>query len=431
MVKLARVLSRLNSTKILVIGDLLLDSYTIGKARRISPEAPVAVVLVNHEEYRPGGAGNVVLNLLSLGSQVTLLGRIGKDWAGESLCQSFKGEGVDTQFLFIQEGYKTPVKNRIIADNQQIVRIDHEQITALPEQLEQTIIDALPVIMKDAMIVAISDYAKGFLTPTLLKAIIDEARNRGIRIVTDPKGHDFSKYSGSTVLKPNLSEACAAANLPAHSPLELIASRILGATHAKMLMVTRSEAGISLFEDDGKRSDFPVAAKQVKDVTGAGDTVLAMLTYALANDLTYGEAAQLCNVAAGIAIERIGCARITLTDLAQRLLEQNSENKVFDEDHLFALQEVLKNKPFNLLTLQNVNEMTHGVFQTIKNLVQSKVSLLIYIANPELNDGFVDILTSLKEVDFILVHEESLRKLCSSASPVESYLYDGMSLIKN
>ncbi len=126
MVKLANTLSRLNSTKILVIGDMLLDTYTIGKARRISPEAPVAIVHVHQEEHRPGGAGNVILNLISLGAQVTAVGRVGKDWAGQALNEALQKEGVNTDSIVLQEAYRTPVKNRIIAENQQIVRIDHD-----------------------------------------------------------------------------------------------------------------------------------------------------------------------------------------------------------------------------------------------------------------------------------------------------------------
>lgn len=428
MVKLSSALSRLNSTKVMVIGDLLVDTYTVGKAKRISPEAPVAVVLVQHEESRPGGAGNVVLNLLSLGSQVVIIGRIGKDWAGESLCESFRQEGVDTSSIFIQEGYKTPVKNRIIAENQQIVRIDHEQITQLPENLEQSIIESIPMLMQDVKVVAISDYGKGFLTPTLLSAIITHAREQGIMVISDPKGHDFAKYSGSTIIKPNLSEAYTAANLPSHASLDLVAKKILQLAQAEILMITRSEAGISLFNVTGERFDFPVQARQVKDVTGAGDTVLAVLTYALANKLSYGEAVQLCNVAAGIAIERIGCARVNLSDLAHRLLEGDVNNKVFDEDHLFALQEVLKLRPFNLLGITKIDQVTQDLYKVIKRLAQQKVSLLVYILDDEPNEAFVEMLASLKEVDFILLHQESMRLLCKKVAPQESYMFDGTTL---
>ncbi|MBA3722903.1 MAG: D-glycero-beta-D-manno-heptose-7-phosphate kinase [Parachlamydiaceae bacterium] len=430
MVKLARTFGRLNPAKVMVIGDLLLDSYTIGKARRISPEAPVAVVHVDKEEHRPGGAGNVVLNLVSLGTEVVTIGRVGKDWAGDTLCEAFNKEGIHTKAIFVQDHYRTPVKNRIIADNQQIVRVDHEQIVVLSESLEQQIIDSLPQLIEDVKIIAISDYGKGFLTTTLLNAIIGLAKERGIPVITDPKGHDFSKYEGSTFIKPNLKEAYAAANLPINAPLETVAKRILQICNAEILMVTRSEAGISLFNANGERLDFPVRARQVMDVTGAGDTVLATLTCALANELSYAEAAQLCNVTAGIAIERMGCARVTLSDLAQRLLEEDVSNKVFDEEHLFALQEVLKTKPFTLLTLSNIKEISSALYKAIRNLSEKRPTLLLYIEDSNPDESYIDMLASFKDVSFILLHSQSLKLLCEKVIPEESYIFDGFKLEK-
>lgn len=424
MVKLANMLSRLNQVKILVIGDMLLDSYTMGKARRISPEAPVAIVNVQHEDHRPGGAGNVVLNLLSLGAQVAAIGRVGRDWAGQTLVDALKREDVETSMIVVQEGYFTPVKNRIIADHQQIVRVDHEQIMALSESLEQYIIDQLPQLLKDVKVVAISDYGKGFLTSTLLAAIMQESKRLKIPVITDPKGHDFKKYAGTTVIKPNLSEAYAAANLPVGSPLEQVAASVLKQCQAQLLMVTRSEAGISLFNDLGLRSDFPVQVKEVKDVTGAGDTVLAMLAHAMGNQLSYDEAAQLCNVAAGIAIEHVGCARITLTDLALRLFEHNIGHKVFDQDHLFVLKEVLKSRSYHLLILSKIEQLNRDLFYSIKQIAHEKEALLVYVDDVEPGEMFIEMLSSLREVNFIVLHLDSLKSLCQSAPPKKTYSFD-------
>lgn len=424
MVKLANMLSRLNPAKVLVIGDMLLDAYTMGKARRISPEAPVAIVNVVHEEYRPGGAGNVILNLLSLGAQVTAIGRLGDDWAGETFREALKLENVETNLIVSQTAYRTPVKNRIIADNQQIVRIDHEQVVSLDAASEKTIIEQLPEALRDVKVVAISDYGKGFLTPALLSAIIRLSAERGIPVITDPKGHNFAKYKGTTIIKPNLSEAFAAANLPNTAPLEDAAAAVLRQTEAQLLMVTRSEAGISLFDDAGKRYDFPVHAKEVKDVTGAGDTVLAMLAHALANQLSYGEAAQLCNVAAGIAIEHVGCARVTLSDLALRLFEHHRGHKIFDQEHLFVLQEVLKKTPYHLLILSQVEQLTQPLFQSIKAIAGEHEAVLLYLDDLEPKEAFVDMLASLREVGFIVLHLDSLRHLCQCSAPKATYLFD-------
>lgn len=424
MVKLANMLSRLNPARILVVGDMLLDAYTIGKARRISPEAPVAIVNVTHEEYLPGGAGNVILNLLSLGAQVTAIGRLGNDWAGETFQEALKAETVDTSLILPQPAYRTPVKNRIIADNQQIVRIDHEKITPLDPALEKAIIDKLPEAFQGVKVVAISDYGKGFLTPALLSAIINFANARKIPVITDPKGHNFAKYKGTTIIKPNLSEAFAAANLPSTAPLEDAAAAVLKHTEAQLLMVTRSEAGISLFDDAGGRFDFPVEVKEVKDVTGAGDTVLAMLAHAIANQLTYSEAAQLCNVAAGIAIEHVGCARVTLSDLALRLFEHNRGQKVFDQEHLFVLQEILKQKPYHLLILPPLDQLTQSLFQAIKSVAGQEETLLVYLDELEPNEAFVDMLASLREVGFIVLHLDSLKYLCQRSAPKTTFLFD-------
>lgn len=424
MVKLANMLSRLNRAKILVVGDMLLDTYTVGKARRISPEAPVAIVNVLHEEHRPGGAGNVILNLLSLGAEVVAIGRIGKDWAGGVFVEALQAEGVDTSMVLPQEEYRTPVKNRIMAENQQIVRIDHEQIISLSEQLEQQIIDALPSLLRGVKIVAISDYGKGFLTKGLLAALIECAKDLDIPVITDPKGQDFAKYHGTTIIKPNLSEAFAAAKLPTTAPLENVAAQVLRQCQAELLMVTRSEAGISLFDNTGERFDFPVHAKEVKDVTGAGDTVLAMLAHALANGLTYQEAAQLCNVAAGIAIEHVGCARVTLSDLAHRLFQRDICHKVFDQEHLFVLKEVLKRRPFNLLILSQMDQLTPELFKALKKLAEQSEPLLVYLNDAEPHEGFVDVLSSLREVTFIVLHLDSLKRLCEYSAPLETYSFD-------
>lgn len=423
MVKLASSLSRLGRAKVLVMGDLLLDTYTIGKARRISPEAPVAVVQVQKEESLPGGAGNTALNLISLGAQVVLAGRCGRDWAGDFLKKSLDAEGILTDWIVIQEQYRTPIKNRIIAENQQIVRVDHEQTISLSESLEQYLIESLPELVQDAKVIAFSDYGKGFLTPALLQAVIQYANQKGIIVITDPKGNDFSKYDGTTIIKPNQGEAYAAANLPANASLDLVAQRIMQNTKAQKLMITRSEAGIALFESTGQRQDFPVHAKEVKDVTGAGDTVLAMLAHALANGLTYEEAAELCNVAAGIAIEHFGCARVSLSDLAQRLLDKNISHKIFDPDHMFVLQEVLRSKRFTMMVIPELSDLTQSLFQAMKQLAASNQTLLIYIADLDPCDTSIEMIASLKEVNFILIHSDHLKDACCQLKPAEIYLF--------
>jgi D-beta-D-heptose 7-phosphate kinase/D-beta-D-heptose 1-phosphate adenosyltransferase len=431
MVKLIGMLSRFRPVKVLVVGDFMLDTYTTGKVRRISPEAPVSVLNVQKEESRPGGAGNVVLNLISLGAQVSAIGRIGEDRAGELLSNALEKEGVSIQGLLVQKGFKTPVKNRLIADSQQVLRVDFEEISPIPESLEHAIVEKLPDFLEGVQIVALSDYGKGFLSRSLLMAIIETAKEKKIPIIVDPKGDDFSKYQGATVIKPNLSEAYAAAKLSFEVSLDQVAKSILSNTHVEMLLVTRSEAGMSLFTREGLRFDFPVRSKEVKDVTGAGDTVLAMISAALANgwDIKYG--AQLANIAAGIAIERLGCARINLSELAGRLLEFDIENKIFDEEHLFALQQALKGKRYCVLGLDSHQGMSTALFRSVRKLAchNPNRKLIIYVRDNDPDEEFVSILSSLAEVDFIVLKCKSLKNLCAIIHPHEVYLLENYQLV--
>lgn len=432
MVKLIGMLSHFSSLNVLVIGDFMLDTYTTGKINRISPEAPVSILHVKKEESLPGGAGNVVLNLVSLGANVISVGRVGMDSAGEELRLALAAEGVDVRGLLVQKEFRTPVKNRLIADSQQILRVDSETISLIPEQLEQMIIEMLPGLIDKAQIVAVSDYGKGFLSPSLLTFLIQTAKEKNIPIIVDPKGNDFTRYSGATVIKPNVSEAYAAAKLSTQVPLEQAAAQILKNIDVELLLITRSEFGISLFNKQGETFHFPVRSKEVKDVTGAGDTVLAIISLALANGLDIKYAAQIANIAAGIAIERIGCARINLSELAERLLEYDVDNKVFDEEHLFALQQALKGKRFTVLGLYSSEGMSNALFKSIRNLssrFQSEKKLIIYVRDNEPDEEFVSMLASLSEVDFIVLKCESLKNLCEIIHPHEVFVLEKCDLI--
>ncbi len=426
MVKLSGMLSRFSPVRVLVIGDFMVDTYTTGKVKRISPEAPVSVLHVQKEESRPGGAGNVVLNLVSLGAKVIAVGRIGYDVAGEQLRDSLDGEGVDTENILLQKGYKTPVKNRLIADAQQVLRVDFETVSALPDSLEEDVLERLPPLLDKVNIVAISDYGKGFLSRGLLKKIIEMSREKDIPVIVDPKGDDFSKYHGATVIKPNLTEAYAAAKLPSEATLENVSLNILGNCGVEMLLITRSEAGISLFNKGGHRIDFPVRSKEVKDVTGAGDTVLAMISVALANKLDIRYGAQLANIAAGMAIERLGCARINISEMAERLLEYDVENKIFDEEHLYALQQALKGKRYTVLGLDSTQGMSTSLFRALRKLASrdSEKKLIVYVRDNDPDEEFVSLLSSLAEVDFIVLKCESLKNLCEIIHPHQVFVIE-------
>ena len=424
MVKLTKSFSSIKPFTALVLGDFLLDTYTTGRVKRISPEAPVPVMEVLKQESRPGGAGNVVLNLVTLGAKVQAIGRVGNDEAGREL-QKLLG-----QTLLLEEGYKTPLKNRLISDSQQLLRVDFETRSPIHPNLEEQVISLLEQTIPNVQVVAISDYGKGFLSNGILSAAIRIGRRENIPVIVDPKGIDFGKYRGASMIKPNLSEAYAAAARSSCAPLDEVARALLETTQVDRLLITRSESGLSLFDAKCNRSDFPVRSREVKDVTGAGDTVLATLCLGIANGLDIAATAQLANISAGLSIERLGCVQITLSEMARRLLEFDADTKIFEESHTYALHQVLKNRSYNLLSLSAGQQMSNALFRSIRELSKTGLDLIVYFQESNPNDELVHLLSSLSEVNFILLHEESLKTLSEKIHPNEVYTLEGPHLIK-
>lgn len=336
----------------------MLDVYTSGKVERISPEAPVPVLKVSSTQHLPGGAGNVALNLKHLGSQVSILGRIGDDEAGNQLINIFEKSAIDTSLCIKDAKYVTPIKNRLIAGSQQIIRLDQERAEELKETHLLEIQEALESKISTFQVIAISDYGKGMITSGLMKVLIPLAKRFNIPVIVDPKGVDFSKYAGATMIKPNLKEAYEAAHLPASSSLKVVAQEILRNVETKYLMITRSEEGISLFESSGQHYHAPVEVKEVVDVTGAGDTVLAMASLGLAYQVPYNELLELCNVAAGIAVEKLGCANIALKDVAGRLLMKKNHSILKHQKDLATLNLMLHHSSTVKVIIEDPNELT-------------------------------------------------------------------------
>ncbi len=404
MAQLIGILGKIRKVCVAVIGDYLCDTYTIGKVERISPEAPVSVLHVEREERRPGGAGNVLLNLISLGAQTIAIGRVGADSAGRGIIAALAEEGADVRGMVIEEGVPTPVKNRFIAGSQQLLRADFEKIIPLSPSCEQQIIEKLPQLLEKAEAIAISDYGKGFLSPSLLAEIISFGKQKKIPTIVDPKGDSFAKYQGATILKPNLQEAYMATLLPRATSLERVADKIFRETAVEFLMITRSEEGISLFSPSGERWNFPTQAREVKDVTGAGDTVLAMLSIAAANGLDTQDGIQLANIAAGVAVERSTCAQVQLSDLIGHLLASDIRNKIFSSEQLFSLQLLLSKESCSLLEISGIEEMGEKLFRTIRKIATDhpKNKLLVSLRDEELNEELLLLLASLSEVHFIV-----------------------------
>lgn len=407
MVKLVDTISLLEKCKIMLLGDFMLDNYTVGQVRRISPEAPVPVINVRQQFDRPGGAGNVLLNFASLGLSVIPVGRIGADSAGQRICEAFRKEGALTEGLLVQNNYATPVKNRVIADDQQLLRLDFEENTPLPADLEEKAFDVFKKHLSACHLVAISDYGKGFLTTSFLRRAIALAKEKGIPVIVDPKGKDFARYKGATVIKPNLSEAYAASLLPFSTTLKDIARDLLDQTEAVALFITKSDEGISIYFQDDREEHFAVKnVREVRDVTGAGDTVLAVVACALANDLSLTAAAKLANIAAGIAVEQVGCARVSLADIASRLYEEDISNKICDEKHLFLLGTVLKDNPFVFFIIDTKENFERVFFRQLKKYAHLHV--LVQLKGAALDSETVEFLATLEEVDFLLLEQSAV-----------------------
>ena len=320
----------------LVVGDLMLDEYLWGKTERISPEAPVQVVDVQREELRLGGAGNVVNNLVALGCKVTTCSVIGDDDNGRLLLESFVARGVDVSGIFVDPARKTSKKTRVVASNQQIVRIDRETRGPVSAESAGRLTSFIRKSATDFQVILVSDYLKGVLTTEVLAALVEAGGSAGIPVVVDPKGTDYARYGGVTILTPNRKEAEAATGIAITDDDSLcrVADRLLEQADLKALLITRSEQGMSLFPADGEPAHIPTVAREVFDVTGAGDTVLAMLGLALAGGWSFVEAARLANIAAGIAVAKVGTSTVApaeiIAEVGRGHLDSDSKIKNLD-----------------------------------------------------------------------------------------------------
>jgi rfaE bifunctional protein kinase chain/domain len=295
----------------------MVDHYITGQATRLSPEAPVPVVNVGHETVTLGGAGNVVENLLSLGAHVLVAGVTGKDLYGNQLFDILKNANVQTTGIVVDDTRTTTVKTRVLVGSHQMIRIDREVTHPLSTDSESKLLEAVSAYMENVDIVILSDYNKGLFSLNITQQIINIAEGMGKHVVVDPKGLSYVKYAGSYVIKPNRKELCEAANvekIATDEDLVTAARNILIQTQANYLVVTLSEDGMAIISDT-EFTKLPVKASEVFDVTGAGDTALAAMAYALASGFDLEEACNVANYAAAIVIKRIGSATTNINEI--------------------------------------------------------------------------------------------------------------------
>ena len=336
-----KFLAGLANVQVLVVGDLMLDEYIWGKVERISPEAPVQVVEVRRDDLRLGGAGNVINNLVALGAKVAVASVLGNDSDGRLLMQQLDLLGVDTAGIVLAEGRTTSRKTRVLASNQQIVRIDRETRAEISSGQERQLANQVRAVLPACQVILISDYLKGVLSESLLQAIIACGRNAGVPVVVDPKGDDYRKYRGATVLTPNRKETQVASGVAIHDETSLcLAGRSLRtALDLEALVLTRSEEGMSLFFRDGREEHMPTEAREVFDVSGAGDTVLSVIGLGLAAGLSLEDAARLSNVAAGIVVGKVGTSTVSPAEILAAVgrRHKDSDFKIHDSQVLARL----------------------------------------------------------------------------------------------
>ncbi len=323
--RLRSLVRRFAGTRVLVIGDLMLDQFVWGDVSRISPEAPVPIVRVRRQEARPGGAGNVVTNVVALGGRADVCGFVGRDPAGRALLAALAGAGGGLAGVIASTAVSTTSKTRVIAHQQQVVRFDHDgDHSGAPPRLARRLRLWIGRHARRFPVVVVSDYGKGVVTPELLLELAGLRARHRFAYVIDPKRPNFPHYRGASLVKPNLLEASVAAGVDIDDRPSLgeAGRRLLERWQADSILISRGEAGMTLFKPGARAQHFPIAAQEVYDVTGAGDTVLATCALALAVGGSFEEAAILANHAAGVVVGKVGTATVSARELTRALGER-------------------------------------------------------------------------------------------------------------
>ncbi len=411
------------SPKLLVIGDLMIDHYLWGSCERISPEAPVQVVNVKSESAVLGGAGNVINNLNALGAQVDVISVIGGCEISEELKELLANIKVDTQYLITQKDRITSKKSRIIASQQQVVRYDRESTDEISNESQKEILITFKNIIENYDGVLLSDYGKGVLTFELTQSLITIANENNKKVLVDPKGLDYSKYKGAFLLTPNKKEASEATQVNIKDDASLAQAIIQLKTECNLdvSLITLSEQGVAIY-DDGLRI-HPTVAREVFDVTGAGDTVLASLGFALACKFDIDVAVEFSNLAAGVVVGKIGSATATLNEIIEY---ESSLNKSTSDEHIKTLNEItalseeLKARSKKIIFTNGCFDILHAGHVRYLETAKSYGDVLILGLNSDRSvtalkgDGRpintqmdrAYILAALEAVDYVVVFEE-------------------------
>ena len=435
---------------ILVIGDLMIDHYLWGGCERISPEAPVQVVDISRETTVLGGAGNVINNLVALGARVSVSGVIGDDENGEELCSMLSLIGVSNQGLVRQSERKTSKKSRIIASNQQILRYDKESKEAIDKASERAIIAYVIDVIDSCDIIILSDYGKGVITDAVAGGVIAAAKAANKKVLVDPKGKDYRKYRGAYLLTPNKKEASEATGIVINDEksLQKALLSLKETCSLECSMITLSEDGIAIYDKSMRR--FPTVAKEVYDVTGAGDTVIASLSFALSMGLSIDEAAPFANHAAAVVVGKIGSATVTLSEIESyesSLHQSTSDMHIKSKEEIYTLAERLKHEGKKVVFTNGCFDILH--VGHVKYLQEAKSYGDVLIVglnsdssvrelkgptrpvNTEADRAYI--LAALESVDYVvLFSEETPHELIKNIAPdilVKGGDYEGKSVV--
>ncbi|MCT7495947.1 D-glycero-beta-D-manno-heptose-7-phosphate kinase [Aliarcobacter cryaerophilus] len=435
---------------ILVIGDLMIDHYLWGSCDRISPEAPVQVVNVKKESSVLGGAGNVINNLVTLGSIVDVISVIGNDSVANELKSLLEKIDVPTSNLVVENNRKTSKKSRLIASQQQVLRYDMESIDDINENSHKQIIQTLEKNIDKYSSIILSDYGKGVLTTNLTKEIIKIANKNSIKVLVDPKGKDYSKYKGSYTLTPNKKEAMEATNIDIKDENSLIEALKSLKTQCELevSLITLSEQGIAIFDDE--LTIKPTVAREVYDVTGAGDTVIASIAFALGNNLDIKDSIYFANLAAGVVVGKIGSATTTLDEIYEyeySLHKSNSTSHIKTFDEIKTLASKLHNQGKKIVFTNGCFDILHVGHVKYLEVAKSYGDVLILGLNADSSvrklkgptrpintqDDRAYILASLESVDYVVIFEEEtpyeLIKLIKPHVLVKGGDYEGKEVV--
>jgi D-beta-D-heptose 7-phosphate kinase / D-beta-D-heptose 1-phosphate adenosyltransferase len=435
---------------ILVIGDLMIDHYLWGGCERISPEAPVQVVDIARETTVLGGAGNVINNLVALGAHVSVVGVIGDDENGEELRAMLGTIGVDSARLIVQKGRKTSKKSRVIASNQQILRYDQESKDSISAMSAEAIIASVTQVIDECDTVILSDYGKGVISEIVVQGVIRIAKEAGKKVLVDPKGKDYRKYRGAYLLTPNKKEASEATGIVIKDDDSLRQSLLIlkETCDLECSMITLSEDGIAIYDESMRR--FPTVAKEVYDVTGAGDTVIASLSFALSAGLSIDEAVPFANHAAAVVVGKIGSATVTLDEVdayESSLHQSTSDAHIKSQSEIVSIVERLKKEGKTVVFTNGCFDILHVGHVKYLQEAKSYGDVLIVGLNSDssvrelkgptrpvnLENDRAYILAALESVDYVvLFSDETPYELIRSIEPdilVKGGDYEGKSVV--